>query len=239
MVSSIGVQEFPKAIRVSLNAVGDALLWQAVEDAGGVTAVADLSEYSRSKLYNWRHKQQFYPAAFVRSLLDDEDQYVVAVKGGGRSVPITLHSGGLPLEIEDELLTRIHCSVHVTQEGVPTYQTQDVGNVNRFITLLQQYGDVPLSLYHRSVYELRYPAYLQDIFTAAPYEQDFAALVDEEGRVENRMLIAGDKQVPIEEFSGTLYHRGKKLQLALVRGDSAAITELMASEAEKVQQLMR
>ncbi len=236
-MQEINLEHMSDSIRVQLSADGKEALWNAVEDCGGVTAIAAETGYSRSKLYNWRHKDTFVPASFVRDVLDDADQYVERVKGGGRSRPFTPVE--FPLPVDDELLTRIACSVHVNRDGVPTYQADDAGNVHRFVTLLQDYGDVPIALYHRNVYELRYPKYLHDIFTAVPYEDDFAAHVDEEGHVTDGALVTDDEHVPINTFDGVLYHRGKKLQLALARGDSETITQLMVSEAQNVQQLVR
>lgn len=238
-MDAIGLAAIPDTIRVALSPDGENMLWSTVTDRGGVTAVSEQTGISRSKLYNWRHHQTFLPVPFVRDVLgaDAADRYVTAMKGGGRSIPF--EPGTFPLPVDTELLTRIDCSVHVNRDGVPTYQAIDVGNVNRVITLLQHLGDVPLSLYHREVYELRYPAYLHDILTAVPHDDDVAALVDETGNVRDDIMVAGDRQVPIDQFDGTLHHRGKKMQLALARGDSDTITALMASEAEKVQQLVQ
>jgi len=128
-------------------------------------------------------------------------------------------------------LTRIDCSVHVNRDGVPIYRTTDPGLIQRFATLLERYGDVPFSVYHRTGYELRYPAYFHDLLQTADYDPVFAAWVDETGRVTDDRVVVGDEARLVEQVDGELYHRGKKLQLALARGDTATITDLMASEA--------
>lgn len=233
---SVTVQDLPDTLRVQLSEEGATALWGQIEEKEGVTAVAEQYGHPRSKLYNWKHKQSFLPATFVAKLLPGADQYVVAVKGEGRSVPTTLSD--FPLRIGKELLTRADCSAHVNAQGVPTYHAQDPGLANRFIELLREPGEVPISVYHRSAYEVRYPKYWQDIFESLQYEAEFAAVVDESGRIEDGNVVANGYSVPVDEFSGELYHRGKRLQLALARGDTATITQLMATEAQKVQELV-
>lgn len=230
----IELQDFPDSVRVQLSPASEDRLWQAVEDTGGITAVAAQHGYSRSRLYNWKHKDTFLPVAFVRPFLDDPA--VTAVKGGGRSRPWNAPSP--PVPVDDELLTRIDASVHVNRDGVPIYQTDDPGLVQRFVTLVERYGDIPFSVYRRTIYEIRYPKYFHDILQTADYSPVFAAQADETGHVADNQVIAGGDAVPVDQFDGTLHHRGKKLQLALARGDTAAITSLMASEAAKVQQLV-
>ncbi len=232
---SVGVEDLPDSIRVQLAEQDVQQLWSNVDMGGGITAVADEYDYPRSKLYNWKHADTFLPIVFVRAFLDDPA--IVALKGGGRSQP-WLHPP-LPIPINDELMTRITCSVHVNRDGVPVYQASDSGLVQRFVSLLEQYEGVPITVYQRAQYEVRYPKYVHDIFQTAVYDRIFAAAVDEQGRIEDEHVVAGDRSVPITAFDDVLYHRGKKLQLALARGDTDTITQLMVSEAEKVQHLVQ
>jgi hypothetical protein len=231
----IPVDELPNSIRVKLAAAAEQALWERVEQVGGITAVAGKYGYTRSNLYNWKHKDTFLPIAFVRAFVDAPD--ITALKGGGRSQ--LWPDPPLPIPVDDELLTRIDCSVHVNRDGVPVYQTDDPGLVQRFVTLLERYDGVPITVYQRTQYEVRYPKYVHAILQEADYDPVFAARVDELGQVTDDHVVTGDRDIAIAEFTGTLYHRGKKLQLALARGDTDTVTQLMASEAEKVQRLVQ
>lgn len=234
-MADVSSNDLPDSLRVKLSEAGEKRIWDAVEQQSGISAVADDTGYSRSKLYNWKHKTAFFPVKFVRQVLDAPEEYVKAIKGGGRSHPIPVE---LPLHVSEELLTRTGCSVHVNSQGVPTYQTQEASLVNRFVRLLQELGDVSVSVYHRSAYEVRYPAYLQELFASLSYESDTGARIDEVGSIEGEQIVLPEKTIGVQEFDGTLHHRGKKLQLALARGDSTTIAQLMAAEAEKVEHLV-
>ncbi len=228
--------ELPDGIRVKLSDRGERDFWMMVDEFGGVKDFSGALGYDASKVYNWRSKDVFLPVEAVRRVLgSNATEEIEALKGGGRSRPI--EDPEFPFEPDDELLTRVESSVHVNGQGVPVYQSSDTGLVDRFYSLLQQYGRVPVELYSRSVYELRYPKYLQQLFSRMGHSTDFAALVDEEGRIGDGYVEAGGRRVAVDGFGGRLYSRDKRLQLAMERGDSQSIAELMAEEADRVSSM--
>lgn len=228
-------EDLPDSIRVKLKAEAEQQLWSKISGMGGIKAFARKQSYSASKMYNWKNKVEFLPVSLVKDVLDVEVQEVTAIKGEGRSRP--LENPGFPLVENDELLTRINVSVYVNNEGVPIYQADDVGLVNRFVELLNLYGNTPVEIYNRSVYEVRYPKYMQDIFDSMSFEEDFPALVDEKGGVENHRVTVNNRRVNVDEFEGQLYSRDKRLELALARGDSKEVADIIAEEAERIQNL--
>jgi len=50
-------------------------------------------------------------------------------------------------------------------------------------------------------------------------------------------LVSG-REILVDDFDGKLYSRDKLFELALQRGDSESIAELMAEESEKARRLM-
>ncbi|MFB6212949.1 MAG: hypothetical protein ABEJ07_00060 [Candidatus Nanohaloarchaea archaeon] len=226
--------DFPPETRLKLDEEGDEKLWNGVEDAGGVRSFCEGRDLSESQLYSCRSRDIYIPLSLVSAVLGREaSRYVVAYKGGGRSRPVV--DPVLPVPRETGLLTRVQESVVVNSDGVPFYIADEYSLVRRFRTLLSVLGEVPASLYRRSRYELRLPKHVHDILSGMEFEPDFAALVDESGRVENGELVAGDRRVAVDEFSGELYSRSKRFELALERGDSGTIRRLMGEERDRVQ----
>lgn len=224
----------PGDIRVRLDGKSDGKLWQEIDVRGGIRAFCSSTGFDESRVYNWKNHCSFYPARFVGEVL--ENPGIEALKGGGRSRP--LENPVLPLPASDELLTRASCSVSVNREGVPVYRAAEQSLVDRFRELLFRLGDVPVSVYSRpGGYELRYPAYLHSIFIEMEFEPRFSALVDEEGRIEEGKLLADGRSVDVGDFDGRLYSDEKRLELALERGDSETVSELIGEEARKVRQL--
>ncbi len=224
----------PSSIRVKLDEEGEKELWQKVDGRGGVKRFCRDTGFSASDVYNWKNKDVFYPVDFVVELLGEgSESFVTAFKGGGRSLPV--RNPRFPLDIGDELLTRIDCSVSVNREGVPVYRSQELSLIERFRELLSGIGDVPVSVYSRSGYELRYPKYLHKVFQAIDYEVDFAVLVDERGEIENGKVRVGGRAIPVEEFQGDLYSREKRFRLALERGDSGEVSRILGEERGKVR----
>ncbi len=230
--------ELPSDIRVRLEPEGERELWKMIDEFGGVKQFSDVFDYSATDLYNWKSKEVFLPVSLVRKVMgSNASQNVVAVKGAGRSRAI--EDPRFPLRESDELLTRVSESVSVNREGVPVYQASDPGNLERFSDLLSVYGKVPFSVYSRGVYELRYPKYLHSLFEKMDYQKDFAAQVDETGTVEGGKLRAGGRELDVEDFDAELYHRGKRLALALERGESSRVAGMMAEEASRARDMVQ
>jgi hypothetical protein len=232
--NALKFSELPDFIRIKLSESGKKEFWHRIDEFGGIKNFCEAFEYSTSTVYNWKNKDSFIPVELIRNVFGIEAaDDVVAMKGEGRSRPI--QNPEFPLSPSDELLTRIQTSVNVNSNGIPVYQSSDQGNVKRFAELLNQIGDVPVEVYNRSVYELRYPKYLNQVLSIIEYSEDFAALVDEKGKVEDRRLVAEDSELRVEEFEGRLYSRDKALQLALARNNKQKIQQIMADEADKVR----
>ena len=226
--------QLPKEIRVKLTEDDEKTLWEKIEE----TTVKEASKktgFSASKIYNWKNKNSFLPVNFVKYFFESIEA-VKALKGGGRSQPA--YNIKFPLEISDELKTRINCSVTVNKEGVPTYQTDDRGNAARFTELLNSYN-LPFQVYNRDFYEIRYPKYFHEILNEQNFTEDFAAKVDEQGYIENGHVGIETKKVELSEFNLELFSRSKRLALALARENSDEITRLMAEESEEIQRLLQ
>lgn len=234
----IKFSELPDFIRVKLSGSGQEELWHRVDEFGGVKSFSEAFGYSSSTVYNWKNKDGFLPVDVVRAVFGNEAaDDVVAMKGKGRSRPI--EKPEFPLTVDEELLTRIECSVNVNSNGIPVYQANDRGLVERFAELLQELGDVPFEVYNRSIYELRYPKYLHQLLSDLGYDQKFAALVDEEGRIADDHVEADDKRVRVEKFEDELYSRQKKYSLYLARGDSQELEELISEETSRIGSLIQ
>lgn len=235
----IEFSELPQDLRVKLSEEAEDELWHRIDEFGGVKEFTEHFEYSSSKLYNWKNKHAFLPVKFVKRLMGGNNaKGIKAVKGKGRSKQI--EGPEFPLQVSDELLTRVEASVSVNSEGIPTYITGERSRADRFTELLTRLGDVPYSVYTRDGrFEVRYPKFLQEIFRDLSYEEDFSALVDEVGSVEDEKLKASGKEVSVEDFSGELYSREKKFELALQRGDEEAIGDIIGDEASKVEEMLK
>lgn len=227
--------DLPENIRVKLSGEGEKELWHRVDEFGGVKSFSEAFGISSSKLYNWKNSEVFLPVEVVRRVMGSEAaDDVIGLKGGGRSLAIK--DPDFPLEVSDELLTRMDCSVVVDERGVPVYQANDRGNLERFAELLSGLG-APFQVYSRSIYELRYPKYIHEIFSRIEFDSDLGALVDEKGRIENGMVKAGDRKIPVDEFEEELFSRQKRYQLYVARGDSEKLAELLGEEASRVENL--
>lgn len=225
--------QLPQDIRVKLTEEDQKTLWKKAEN-NTIKAAAKRTGFSKSKIYNWKNKDSFIPAKFVKQYLD-EVKKLKALKGGGRSRPIKQID--FPLNFEDELLTRIKSSVSVNKEGVPVYQTDDRGNAARFATLLKKH-EVPIEVYNRKYYEIRYPKYIHQIAEKQSFSPKFPALVDEEGFIENSYVGTEKQKKKIEAFDEKLYSRSKRLSLALERENSEEIARLMAEESKEIRELI-
>lgn len=235
--NQVKFSELPDFIRIQLSESGKEEFWHRINEFGGIKNFCEAFDYSTSTVYNWKNKDSFIPVELVRSVFGIEAaDDVIALKGEGRSRPI--QNPEFPLEVSDELLTRIQTSVNVNSNGIPVYQSSDQSLVERFMELLDEIGEVPFELYNRSVYELRYPKYLHQVLSSIEYEEDFGALVDERGRIQDGKLVFENRELSMEEFDGDLYSRDKGLQLALARDDEQKIQQIMAEEAGKVRKAL-
>lgn len=226
--------QIPSDIRVKLTEEDRKTLWEEIEDLT-VKQASEETGFSTSKIYNWKNKDSFLPIEFVKHFLKNIEE-VNALKGGGRSQPI--HNLEFPIKLNEELQTRVNCSVTVNKEGVPVYQTDDRGNAARFTQLLNSYN-LPYRVYNRDFYEIRYPKYFHQILDKQSFEEDFAAKVDEKGYVENGYVGTENEKVEIADFNSELFSRSKRLALALERENSEEITKLMAEESEEIQRLLQ
>ncbi len=223
-------------VRVKLDESGGKEFWRRVNEFGGVKTFSEAFSIPSSKIYNWKSKDSFIPIKLVKKVFGNEGStHVEAIKGPGRSKPIK--DPVFPIPENNELLTRISCSVSVSSKGIPLYQASDRGLVNRFIELLSELGDVPVKIYEREVYELRYPKYLHEIFQEMSYEKDLGAMIDEVGEFEKNKVVLGGEEIEPRKLE-KLYHREKRLKLALIREDNKEIAKLMTEEKEKVRKAL-
>lgn len=222
-------------VRIKLDEKGSKEFWKIVDEFGGVQEFSSSFEISSSKMYNWKSKDCFIPIELVRMAFGNEgSHHVEALKGPGRSKPIK--DIEFPINQDNELLTRISCSVNVNKNGIPLYQTSDIGLLNRFAELLCQIGETPYKIYERDIYELRYPKYLHKILTQIDYSEDFDALIDEKAKIDDKIILE-DKEIKPEKIN-QLYHRGKRLKLALMKEDNMEVAKMMSEEREKIKSFL-
>jgi hypothetical protein len=234
----IKFSELPENLRVKLSDEGEEELWHRVEEFGGVKEVGEAFDFPRSKMYNWKNKDSAMPVKFVRRIMgENSSSEIVELKGpnsGGK-----IKNPRFPLRVSEELLTRVRCSVKENSEGTPFYITSEKSLADRFTELLEELGEVDHSVYARSSrFEVRYPKFLHQLFLAWEYEEDLAALIDEKGKIAEGKILVDGREIPVEEFDGKLYSREKSFELALQKGDSEKIAELMAEESSKVRKMM-
>lgn len=221
-------------VRVRLNSEGLDLFWERVDDSGGMRALAERNGFKPSQVYSWKARDTFIPYGPVQNLLEDPMKHVEAYKGCGRSKPVK--DPVLPIPESNELLTRVQASVTVNRNGVPVYQTGDRGLLQRFKSLLQKLGEVPISVYSRDVYELRYPKFLHGIFDKMNFQPDLDALVDEKASIDGEITLEGRRIDPGD--INDLHHREKRMKLALLKQDRAEIARLMKQEKERVEKAL-
>lgn len=225
----MNIGDFPRDTRLKLPEELESELWSRVDELG--PEEFSTGDYSRSDIYNWKSRDLFLPAGFVHDVLGDV-KGKVTVKGGGNGSKVEVE---LPVEFPGELCTRMGY-VNVNSDGVPVYRPSDSSLVDRFLELLESYS-VDYTVYRRSGREVRFPSVFYRIIRAGGSETDFGAVVDEEGKIEDGMLKAGDREVPVEEFEGRLYSREKRMELAVETGDSGEIESLIREETGKIREL--
>ena len=200
--------------------------------------MAEAFGYSSSKIYNWKSKDLAIPIKFVKQIMGENNtEEIILLKGEGSSSKID--EPNFPLSISEELLTRVDISVKQNSEGTPTYLSEEKALVERFAELLENLGEVECQIYSReSRYELRYPKFLNEIFSQIEFDRDLSALVDEKAEIKNGRIILQDKEISVGDFDEKLFSREKKFELALEKGDSSKIAELMAKESSKVRSML-
>ena len=227
-------QEF----RVKLSDDYTKRLWEEVDRRGGIKEISKSLGHSRSKMYNWKNKNSFLPIDFVTEITGDElDNEIKALKGKSRSNPI--RNPSLPLDPSDELLCRIEFSVSVNESGTPMYITNDLGNLRRFQTLLDELGKVPYEIYTRdSRFQLNFPGYLYTLFQEISYKTDKTALVDEKGNVKNGEIYVKGTRIAEEEYPNEIYNRKKKLKLALSKEKDEVVKKILSKEAKRAERTL-
>jgi hypothetical protein len=233
----VNLSNLPENVRLKLTEESEKGFWNQIEEEGGIKSFCRESEFSSSKMYNWKNKDSFLPAELVIELLGERSINIEAVKGKGRSSTIENPEFDFP-EI-NELLTRIQTSVSVNSNGTPMYQTDDIGNAERFAELLQKLGEYPFRFYSRSsYYQINYPKFLQNVLAEKDFEPELGALVDEEGDIEDDYFVLGEEKFRIDSFEETLYSREKSMRKALEIGNRKKIEKIISSEAEKADRFI-
>ncbi|WEL22953.1 hypothetical protein [Candidatus Nanohalovita haloferacivicina] len=228
-------EDLPEETRVKLTEKGREDLWHRVDEFGGVKQLSEAFDFSSSKMYNWRSKNSFMPISFIRRLMGQNPPEIDAVKGKGRGKAWGID---LPVEVSEELLTRVEASVTVNRKGTPVYITDEKSLASRFLNLLEEIG-VDQSFYNREGrYEVRYSKYAHNVLSDIDFSEKFSALVDEEGDITEEKVRASGKGVSVEEFDAELYSRSKIFDLALARGDKEKIQALIAEESSRVRNLV-
>jgi hypothetical protein len=231
------LSDLPENLRIKLTQSGRRELWHRVNEFGGAKNLAEEFDYSQSKIYNWKNKNLALPVNFVRRIMGDNNTgEIVLLKGPGSSGKV--EDPDFPLEVTDELLTRIQASVTENTEGTPIYITSEKPLQERFAHLLNKLGNVEFKTYIReSRYEVRYPKFLQTVFSGIEFEEDLVALIDETAKIRDQEIILADRRIPVNSFDTEIFSREKSFEIALERGDSETIAELIAEESEKVKHL--
>lgn len=222
-------------VRVKLDEPGRKEFWHRVDEFGGVKTFSEAFEISSGKIYNWKSKNSFLPIELVKKVFGNEGStHVESYKGPGRSKAVK--NPVFPVPENNELLTRIQCSVTTNKNGIPVYQASDQGLIERFIELLNELGDVPFKIYDRDVLELRYPKYLHEFFQEMSFEEDLGALVDEKVWFEENKIILEGEEIDPKRLEN-IYHRDKRLKLALMREDKKEIAKLMGLEKNRISKI--
>ncbi len=231
---SLGFSDLPEETRVRLSQEGERELWHRINEFGGIKTFSKAFNYSPTKMYNWKNKGSYVPIELVRKVMgNNASEQVTAYKGKGRSKPV--ENPVFPLPENNELLTRIDCSVNLSK-GTPIYQANDRGQIERFQELLNLYGDVPHKVYNRgSVHELRYSKHMHKILQKMDYTEHLAAQIDEKGTIKENSIEIGQKKLNPSEFEGQLHHTEKRLKLALLKDDKETVRKIMVEQAEKVE----
>lgn len=227
--------DLPNNTRVKLSDQGRQDLWHRVDEFGGVQSLSQSFDFSASKMYNWKNKDSYMPKSFIKRIMGENPPEVAAVKGEGRGKK---WETGFPVEISEELLTRADSSVVVNENGIPFYLTDELSLAHRFSQLLERNGIAHQNYNRDDRYEVRYPKFIHSVISNIDFNRDFAALVDEEGVIEEGKLKARTEEVKVENFDGELYSRSKIFELALFREDEKKITEIMSQESNKVRKMI-
>lgn len=213
MCASLTLEDLDPDIRVKLEQESEENLWSEISEKG-FSEVAEELDIPRSRLYNWKHKQEFIPVKLPRKVLNEFE--IAGFKGGSRSHQIDWR---LPKEISDELLTRISLGTSVNKECTPVYYTKDSGLKDRFCQLLEQY-DVSYREYSRSGFEVRFPTAVYRVLDDMVFQRDKIAVLDERGELKGDRIVYQDFSEKIEEVEDEVYSVRLRLAIAVRRGES-------------------
>lgn len=231
----IKFSQLPDDLRVQLSEEGREELWHRIDEFGGIKEFSEHFEFSQSKMYNWKNKELALPIKIVRRVLGkNATEEITLLKGKGSSDGIK--NPEFPLQISNELLTRVEKSVVKNTEGTPVYLTDERSLVNRFTELLNEVGEADFSVYSRSLrYEVRYPKFLNILFLDLEYNSDLSVEIDEVGKIiEDKIAVEGRK-LSIWDFNGKIYSKEKRYKIALKRGESSKIEEIINEEVSKTK----
>lgn len=234
----IKFSELPGHLRVKLTEEGKKELWHRVDEFGGIKALSKSFEFSQSKMYNWKNKDLALPVKFVRRIMGENSiEEIIVLKGKGSSGRV--RSPNFPLKASDELLTRVEESVVRNDDGTPFYLVKDEGLASRFVDLLNQLGEVDWKIYLcNSRFEVRFPKFLDQIFSDLDFESSFAVVFDENGYFEDDRMVTENQSRQINNFEGRLYSTEKAYKLAVKKVDSGRIREIISRESSKVEKLL-
>jgi|APHM01.1.fsa_nt_gi hypothetical protein len=232
------LSDLPENLRIKLTQSGRRELWHRVNEFRGAKNLAEEFDYSKSKIYNWKSKHLALPIDFVRQIMaENNNEEIILLKGPSSSGKIK--NPQFPLKVSDELMTRVKFSVKENFEGTPVYITPEKSLAERFGELLENLGKFEYKVYSRdSRFELRYPKFLHEIFLDINFEEDLGALVDETGEIQDGKILLKDRKIPVEDFDKEIFSREKRFELALERGDSEKIADMMVEESERVRSLI-
>jgi hypothetical protein len=204
-----------KGLRARIDAEGRTRLAEE-SSTPSVKAFAENHGFQPQQVYSWRSRDIAVPVRLLEAT-SVEPNHIVSLKGAGRSLEV--RKPELPFNPSNELLTRLHESVHRDRSAAPMYMTDDRGNLKRFRELLAELGDVETTAYDREArYQLRYPKFLDRILRDREFKPVFSALVDENGSVGERYLRAKGKTVRIDEFEGKLSFNAEQVQTRSGKG---------------------
>lgn len=227
-------------IRIKISEKADKELWNLInQEYKNINHLSNEISYSTSKIYNWKNKDVFYPLEFLKNVLELQNvkNKKLMIKGPGKSKKWGLK---LPLSVNNELLTRINLSVKVNKEGTPIYITRDKGLVTRFRKLLEELN-VEFKIHrNQGRYELTYPKYIHKLLTKLEFEEDITAKADEIGEVQGNKIIFPDSTPAIKLTDlGELHSEEKKLQKALITGESQEVEEIIRKQVGKVRNVLK
>ena len=237
MAVELKLREIPENYRIKLNKEQQKQLWNSIREKRGIKQYADEKRYSTQQLYNLKNKDLAYPVDLVIRELPANQLESVTFKGPHKS---DFAKTKTPIQIPEELLTRIKYSVKTNHEGTPHYITSEMELANRFRELINTTFQAPTKTYrNKGRYEIRYPKFLHDLIKDLKFKEKLSAKIDEIGQIKDQKFEMKDQTVSFNEFNDKLYSREKSLALALHKKDSEKVSNIITQEAEKINELIK